>query len=505
MINLATDSELTGRVTAADADNPYGSIKNETAPGANDGTQLIKRRSDNIFGFLYAAMVAASIVPDGDVETATSSQVLTALHTLYRGSVAVNLNNMQKIAAALNNDPNYNTTIRAYIDGQITTLTNLLRGTVAANLNTLQELAAAINNDSDFHGTIDQRFTDLVDGAPSDLNTLNELAAAINDDADFHNTITTAISTAISDLNLDVALAAVSNMTGNVRSLVDIVLAGASGAFWPFDYLVSNLPAGLVFNESERRVTGRPTTEESPNVTYRVTDNRSNSVSRSFSWTIGAALDSDTIWFLNNGAKLATAYTASTRARKSNFDISLGTENWFGAVSDGITLWFINDTNNIATAYTVATRARNSNFDISLGTGAWRGAVSDGITLWFINDADNLATAYTAATRTRNSNFDISLGAHSWQAGVSDGITLWFINDTDNLATAYTAATRTRNSNFDVSTSSNLEAAGSDGITLWFVNNAVGVATAYTAATRTRNSNFDISLGSGLWAGGVFA
>ena len=196
---------------------------------------------------MYAAMVAAGIVPNGDVETATSSQVLTALHTLYRGSVAVNLNNMQKIAAALNNDPDYNTTIRTYIDGQITTLTNLLRGTVAANLNTLQELAAAINNDSDFHGTIDQRFTDLIDGAPNNLNTLNELAAAINDDADFHNTTMTAITDAIADLNLDVALESIANKMGNVGAVVDIMLPGASGAFWPFDYVVSQLACWSFF------------------------------------------------------------------------------------------------------------------------------------------------------------------------------------------------------------------------------------------------------------------
>ena len=185
MINIATDSALTGRVGAANADNPYGVFIDESAQGANDGSPLIARRSNNTFAFMYAAMVAAGIVPDGDVETATSSQVLTALHTLYRGSVAVNLDNMQKIAAALNNDPDYNTTIRTYIDGQITTLTNLLRGTVAANLNTLQEIAAAINNDANFHSTIQSEIDALAaagKGVAGEIDDKDSNYAVVIDD-----------------------------------------------------------------------------------------------------------------------------------------------------------------------------------------------------------------------------------------------------------------------------------------------------------------------------------
>ena len=512
MINLATDPELTGRITAADADNPYGSIKNETAPGANDGTQLIKRRSDNIFAFMYAAMLAAGIVPDGDVETATSSQVLTALHTLYRGSVAVNLNNMQKIAAALNNDPNYNTTIRTYIDGQITTLTNLLRGTVQANLNTLQELAAAINNDSDFHGTIDQRFTDLIDGAPGTLDTLNKLAAAINDDADFHNTIGDYVDTAIDGVNanLNVSLPSIANMTGNVGKAVNIILPQAGGAYYPFAYNFSNLPDGLT-NELNR-IMGRPTNQQDYSVTIQVTDNLNNNASRIFSWDIGARLTQDTIWFIDDSNDMAVAYTASTRARNASRDISLGSGLWHSGISDGTTLWFVQEDGTVH-AYTASTRARDSAKDIDLGSGTWRGGNSDQDTLWFIkgDQSASMAEAYTASTRARDSAKDIDLGSGTWNGGAYDGTDLWFVqrelSPLNSYLRAYVASTLARDSAKDILIGTNnlsaYEFAVSDFTTIWA---GLGTdASAYVAATRARDTAKDISLGNGNWHGAVFA
>ena len=94
------------------------------------------------------------------------------------------------------------------------------------------------------------------------------------------------------------------------------------------------------------------------------------------------------------------AYTASTQARDSSKDISLGTGSWRGGVSDGTTLWFVENDNSIAIAYNASTQARDSSKDISLGTGSWNGGLSDGTTLWFVEDDNNNAVAYSHSPQT---------------------------------------------------------------------------------------------------------
>lgn len=74
-----------GRITAADANYTYGSSKNETAAGAGDGTQYIKARADDIFGFQQALLRLASIVPSNNAETQLASQYLQSLVELASG------------------------------------------------------------------------------------------------------------------------------------------------------------------------------------------------------------------------------------------------------------------------------------------------------------------------------------------------------------------------------------------------------------------------------------
>ncbi len=71
-----------GQTTAPDADYPYGSSKNETAPGANDGTPYEKIRADDLFGMHQSMLKIAGIVPTGNADTAAdknSSQYMQAL------------------------------------------------------------------------------------------------------------------------------------------------------------------------------------------------------------------------------------------------------------------------------------------------------------------------------------------------------------------------------------------------------------------------------------------
>jgi len=82
-INLAT--QYPGRVTAADANYTYGSSKNETVPGAGDGTPYELARANDIFGFQQALLRAASIVPNGNAETQLVSEYMEAVIEIASG------------------------------------------------------------------------------------------------------------------------------------------------------------------------------------------------------------------------------------------------------------------------------------------------------------------------------------------------------------------------------------------------------------------------------------
>ena len=77
MINL--ESEFSPRVNPADANYPFGSIKDNTSPGANDGTPLAAVWGNNWEGFAQAAMTEAGITPSGLPDTAQNSQLLDAV------------------------------------------------------------------------------------------------------------------------------------------------------------------------------------------------------------------------------------------------------------------------------------------------------------------------------------------------------------------------------------------------------------------------------------------
>lgn len=77
MINL--EQTFTPRVNPADANYPFGSIKDNTSPGANDGTLLSAVWGNDFEGFRQAAMTEAGITPSGLPDTAQDSQLLEAV------------------------------------------------------------------------------------------------------------------------------------------------------------------------------------------------------------------------------------------------------------------------------------------------------------------------------------------------------------------------------------------------------------------------------------------
>ena len=85
MINL--EEEFSPRVNPADANYPFGSIKDNTSPGANDGTPLSAVWGNDWEGFAQAAMTEAGITPSGLPDTAQDSQLLDAVKVVASGAL----------------------------------------------------------------------------------------------------------------------------------------------------------------------------------------------------------------------------------------------------------------------------------------------------------------------------------------------------------------------------------------------------------------------------------
>lgn len=90
MINL--EEQFSPRVNPADANYPFGSIKDNTSPGANDGTPLAAVWGNDWEGFAQAAMTEAGITPSGLPDTAQDSQLLDAVKAVTSGALRDELN-----------------------------------------------------------------------------------------------------------------------------------------------------------------------------------------------------------------------------------------------------------------------------------------------------------------------------------------------------------------------------------------------------------------------------
>ncbi|MEO2217421.1 hypothetical protein ABGV49_10175 [Chromobacterium vaccinii] len=137
---------------------------------------------------------------------ASKTDLQNAVNGLVAGAPA-NLNTLQELAAAVNNDPKYSATVDGKLAGKAdkattlagygigdgaskTDLQNAVNGLVAgapANLNTLQELAAAVNNDPKYSATVDGKLTGKADKATTlagygiaDASSKTDLKTAID-------------------------------------------------------------------------------------------------------------------------------------------------------------------------------------------------------------------------------------------------------------------------------------------------------------------------------------
>jgi hypothetical protein len=81
---LKTDNvpEYTGRIENASPAFPHGSMKDETTPGADDGTPSIAKQWNDFLGFQQSVSDEAGVDPNNTVDSVSNPQLLTLLKTL---------------------------------------------------------------------------------------------------------------------------------------------------------------------------------------------------------------------------------------------------------------------------------------------------------------------------------------------------------------------------------------------------------------------------------------
>jgi hypothetical protein len=259
-----------------------------------------------------------------NVVTSTGAISSDALSTVIDGAPA-NLNTLNEIAAAINDDPSYYTTLNTALSGKVPTSTTLTINGVSYNLEasrtwTVDALPSQSTHSGKFLTTdgtsaswaaisstnvttalgytpvsptqLSTEVANLIDAAPSTLNTLNELAAALGDDPNYATTITTALGTKVNQTTTLTINGVSYNLSENRTWTVDALPSqtGNSGK-----YLTTN---GTVASWAEN-----------PAVTSRTISTFTATAGQT---TYTVAYDVGYIDIFRNGVRLATTdYTAS--------------------------------------------------------------------------------------------------------------------------------------------------------------------------------------------------
>ncbi|MGS3034960.1 phage tail protein [Escherichia coli] len=168
-LKVYVDELMAAHLAAADPHTQYatkasptftGTPKAPTAPAGNNTTQL-----------------------------ATTAFVQAALLALVNGAPTT-LDTLKEIATAINNDPNFSTTITNALALKAPLASPALTGTPTA------PTAAQTVNNTQIATTafVKSALAELVGSSPAALDTLNELAAALGNDPNFATTMTNALA-----------------------------------------------------------------------------------------------------------------------------------------------------------------------------------------------------------------------------------------------------------------------------------------------------------------------
>lgn len=153
---------------------------------ADPHTQYAPKASPTFTGTPKAPTAAAG---NNTTQLATTAFVQAALIDLVNGAPAT-LDTLKEIAAAINNDPNFSTTINNALALKAPLASPALTGTPTA------PTAAQTVNNTQIATTafVKSALAALVGSSPAALDTLNELAAALGNDPNFATTMTNALA-----------------------------------------------------------------------------------------------------------------------------------------------------------------------------------------------------------------------------------------------------------------------------------------------------------------------
>ncbi|HGV2268502.1 TPA: phage tail protein [Escherichia coli] len=186
---------------------------------ADPHTQYAPKASPTFTGTPKAPTAAAG---NNTTQLATTAFVQAALIALVNGAPAT-LDTLKEIAAAINNDPNFSTTINNALALKAPLASPALTGTPTA------PTAAQTVNNTQIATTafVKSALAALVGSSPAALDTLNELAAALGNDPNFATTMTNALA---GKQPLDSTLTTLSGKTAGgiieYLGLSNLVLAG---------------------------------------------------------------------------------------------------------------------------------------------------------------------------------------------------------------------------------------------------------------------------------------
>lgn len=203
---------------------------------ADPHTQYAPKASPTFTGTPKAPTATAG---NNTTQLATTAFVQAALIALVNGAPAT-LDTLKEIAAAINNDPNFSTTINNALALKAPLASPALTGTPTA------PTAAQTVNNTQIATTafVKSALAALVGSSPAALDTLNELAAALGNDPNFATTVTNALAGkqpldgTLTTLSGKTAMGIIEylglvNSSGMVGRLVSIKKFTASGTYTP--------------------------------------------------------------------------------------------------------------------------------------------------------------------------------------------------------------------------------------------------------------------------------
>ncbi|HGA2725039.1 TPA: phage tail protein [Enterobacter hormaechei] len=198
----------------------------EHLAAADPHAQYAPKASPTFTGTPKAPTAAAG---NNTTQLATTAFVQAALIALVNGAPAT-LDTLKEIATAINNDPNFSTTINNALALKAPLASPALTGTPTA------PTAAQTVNNTQIATTafVKSALAALVGSSPAALDTLNELAAALGNDPNFATTMTNALA---GKQPLDSTLTTLSGKTAD--GIIEYLRLGAGAPaigipfFWP--------------------------------------------------------------------------------------------------------------------------------------------------------------------------------------------------------------------------------------------------------------------------------